>query len=60
MPGVLVIASLFSPPKPWYYWLGLVLAVVSVIMVIAVVIGYLVQVVRPQYPKASQRRPARR
>jgi hypothetical protein len=60
MPPVLVIASLISPPKPWYYWVGLVLTLVAILSVIGVFVGYLVNVVRPQYPKTSQRRPAPR
>ena len=39
----------------WYYWLGWVVAVASVLSLIALVIGYLIKVQAPQYPKRSQR-----
>jgi hypothetical protein len=39
----------------WHYWIGVVIAVATVLTVLALVVGYLVRVVSPQYPKRNQR-----
>jgi amino acid permease len=38
----------------WHYWLGWAIALGSVLTVIALVIGYLVRVEAPRYPKRGQ------
>jgi hypothetical protein len=38
----------------WYFWLGLALFLGSVAVVVAVVVGYLVKVERPQYKGLKQ------
>jgi len=35
----------------WHYWLGVALFIPAVLIVIGIVIGYLVKVVAPRYPK---------
>jgi amino acid permease len=35
----------------WHYWLGVALFVPAVLIVIGIVIGYLLKVVAPRYPK---------
>jgi len=35
----------------WHYWLAVALAVPAVLLVIATIIGYLVKVVAPRYPR---------
>lgn len=35
----------------WHYWLGVALFVPAVLIVIGIVIGYLIKVVAPRYPK---------
>jgi hypothetical protein len=47
---VMVLAA-----QVWVYWVALVLLVGAIVTVIALVAGYLVKVVSPQYPKRSQR-----
>jgi nitrate/TMAO reductase-like tetraheme cytochrome c subunit len=37
--------------KPWAYWISPMLAVISVLAVIGVVIGYVFKVVAAKYPK---------
>jgi uncharacterized protein involved in cysteine biosynthesis len=37
--------------KPWAYWISPLLAVISVLAVIGVVIGYVFKVVAAKYPK---------
>jgi hypothetical protein len=39
----------------WTFWIGVILAIGSVLVVIALFIGYLVKVVRPQYPPNPDR-----
>jgi len=38
----------------WHYWIGLVFFVLSLIVVIGVIIGYLVRVQSLKYPKARR------
>jgi hypothetical protein len=35
----------------WHYWIGWALAVGAVMTLVALVVGYLVKVQAPQYPK---------
>ena len=37
----------------WHFWLGLILAVGCIFSVLALVVGYIVKVQRPQYPRKS-------
>ncbi len=39
----------------WTFWIGVILAISSILLVIAVFVGYLVKVVRPQYPPNPDR-----
>lgn len=44
----------FAAPV-WHYWIGVVLALGGVLTVVALVVGYLVKVQAPQYPRRGQR-----
>lgn len=35
----------------WHFWIGLVFFVLSLVVVVAVIVGYLVRVQSPKYPK---------
>jgi uncharacterized membrane protein len=48
MPGMLLAAEV------WHYWIGVTLAIATVLSVIAVVVGYLVKVEAPQYKGKKQ------
>ncbi len=39
----------------WYWWIGVVLLVVSVLTVVALVVGYLKNVTALKYPTRKQR-----
>jgi hypothetical protein len=39
----------------WDYWLAWAIAIGAVVTVLALVAGYLMKVVSPQYPKRNQR-----
>ncbi len=39
----------------WHWWIGVILAVLGVLAVVQVIVGYLRKVVAPQYPKRRQR-----
>jgi putative effector of murein hydrolase LrgA (UPF0299 family) len=39
----------------WHVWIGVVLALVSVLMVLGLVVQYLVKVQAPQYPKRAKK-----
>ena len=41
--------------KVWHYWIGVVISVGCVVTMVALVIGYLTNVTRPQYPRRGQR-----
>jgi protein-S-isoprenylcysteine O-methyltransferase Ste14 len=49
MPGMLFAAEV------WHYWLGWAIAIGAVLTFVALLIGYLVKVQAPQYPKRGQR-----
>lgn len=40
----------------WHFWIAVVLTPVAVLMVLSVVVGYVVKVVAPRYPKRYQKR----
>lgn len=40
--------------QPWDWWIGVVLFAVGVLAILALVVGYLYKVVRPQYPPRGQ------
>ncbi len=42
--------------EPWHWWIGIILTVASVGAIVQLVAGYLMKVVRPQYPSRRQRR----
>jgi hypothetical protein len=42
--------------QPWSWWIGVLIAFGAILTVIALGIGYLNKVVRPQYPSRRQRR----
>ena len=44
----------FAAPV-WHYWIGVVLAMGGVLTVVALVVGYLVKVQAPRYPRRGQR-----
>ena len=41
--------NVFAAPE-WHFWIAVVLTPGAVLTVLAVVVGYFVKVVRPQYP----------
>jgi len=43
--------------KVWHYWIGVTLFGGGVLAVISLVVGYLVKVQAPQYPRRGQNRP---
>jgi hypothetical protein len=49
------MAGMLLAAEVWHYWTGVAIAVVTILTVLAVVVGYLVKVVAPQYPKRGQR-----
>ncbi len=38
----------------WHFWLAVPLAASAVLWIVATVVGYLVNVTRPRYPKQEQ------
>jgi membrane protein implicated in regulation of membrane protease activity len=40
--------------QPWDWWIAMVLFATGVLAIVALVIGYLYKVVRPQYPSRGQ------
>jgi membrane protein implicated in regulation of membrane protease activity len=40
--------------QPWDWWIAMVLFATGVLAILALVIGYLYKVVRPQYPGRGQ------
>jgi hypothetical protein len=41
----------------WHYWIGVALVLGALAAVLALVVGYLVKVERPRYPKHGQEVP---
>ena len=39
----------------WHFWLGVFLAIAAILTVVALVVGYLVKVQRPQFPPNPDR-----
>jgi hypothetical protein len=46
-----MLAVILAANKVWHYWIGLVLLIATGLLLLAVVVGYLVRVQAPQYPK---------
>ena len=42
--------AIFAAPV-WHWWISVVLTASAVLMVLAIVVGYVVKVVMPRYPK---------
>ena len=51
------ITVMLFAAKVWHYWIGFVLWFATVATVVGLVVGYLVKVQRPQYPRRGQQRP---
>ena len=51
------ISAMLFAAKVWHYWIGFVLWFAALATVVGLVIGYLVKVQRPQYPRRGQQRP---
>ena len=49
MPRMLLAAEV------WHYWLGWAIAIGAVLTFFALIVGYVVKVQGPQYPKRGQR-----
>ena len=47
----LMLAAILAASPVWHYWIGLVLLLATGLLLLAVVVGYLVRVQSPQYPK---------
>jgi hypothetical protein len=39
----------------WHFWIGVVLAISSILVVLALVVGYVVKIERPQFPRNPDR-----
>jgi hypothetical protein len=49
------MAAMLLAAEVWHYWVGVAVAAATILTVLALVVGYFVKVVGPQYPKRSQR-----
>jgi hypothetical protein len=49
------MAGMLLAAEVWHYWIGVAIAAATILTVLALVVGYLVKVVAPQYPKRGQR-----
>jgi hypothetical protein len=49
------MAAMLLAAEVWHYWIGVAIAAATILTVLALVVGYLVKVVAPQYPKRGQR-----
>ena len=52
--SLIAVASLLaaeSTSPVWHYWIAVALIIPAILLVIGVLIGYLVKVKMPQYPK---------
>jgi hypothetical protein len=49
------MAAMLLAAEVWHYWVGVAVAAATILTVLALVVGYFVKVVAPQYPKRSQR-----
>ena len=50
----MLVAALLAA-KVWHYWIGVVLSLGCVLVVVGLIVGYLANVTRPQYPRRGQR-----
>lgn len=46
-----MLAAILAASPVWHYWIGLVLLLATGLLLLAVIVGYLVRVQSPQYPK---------
>ena len=46
-----MLAAILAAAPVWHYWIGLVLLLATGLLLLAVIVGYLVRVQAPQYPK---------
>jgi uncharacterized membrane protein YdfJ with MMPL/SSD domain len=54
--GVLAtIGPMVLAAQVWHFWLGVVLVISAILVVVALAVGYLVKVVRPQFPPNPDR-----
>ena len=49
------MAAMLLAAEVWHYWIAVAVAAATILTELALVVGYLVKVVAPQYPKRSQR-----
>jgi len=47
----MLAALLLATGKVWHYWIGVVLVFAALLAVLATIVGYLVKVQAPQYPR---------
>ena len=47
--------SMLLAAQVWHYWLGWAMALGAVLTLVALIVGYLVKVQGPQYPKRTPR-----
>ncbi len=45
---------MFAESQVWHYWIAVPLVVGAVLFIIATLVGYLVNVVKPKYPPRSE------
>lgn len=45
------MSSQLLAAQPWHFWIGVVLAISAVVLVLATIVGYVVQVTRTRYPR---------
>jgi hypothetical protein len=46
-----MLAAILAAAPVWHYWIGLILLIVTGLLLLAVIVGYLVRVQAPQYPR---------
>jgi len=46
-----MLAAILAASPVWHYWIGLVLLLATGLLLLAVIVGYIVRVQAPQYPK---------
>jgi hypothetical protein len=49
------MAAMLLAAEVWHFWVGVAVAAATILTVLALVVGYLVKVVAPQYPRRGQR-----
>ena len=48
---IAVSEAVFAAPRPWHFWLGLVLVISAVAVTLALGVGYLIKVTAARYPR---------